>query len=159
MFEEVKATFMSYLFAFNTLEPANVSGYFHLPAVLMASKPVELINPVELIKPVEFMNSIGDVEDVFRKLFKFLKDKKFKRSTLDSMQIKMVSENQAIVVGVATRYRKDESVLEHFGFTYTLRKTDKSFTINDVEHNWKIITGVIHEALDFSVIQSFELPQ
>ena len=58
----------------------------------------------------------------------------------------------------ATRYRKDESVLEHFGFTYTLRKTDESFTINSVEYNWKIITGVIHDALDFSVIQSFKLP-
>ena len=158
MFEEVKATFMSYSVAFNTLKAANVSGYFHLPAVLMASKEIQLTNPVELIKQVEFMNSIDDVEDVFRKLFKYLKDNEFKRSTLDSMQIKMVSDNQAIVVGVATRYRENKSVLEHFGFTYTLRKTDKSFKINDVEHNWKIITGVIHDALDFSAIESFSLP-
>ena len=146
MFEEVKATFMSYLGAFNTLKAANVSGYFHLPAVLMTKDQVP------------FMNSIDDVEAVFGQLFKYLNDNEFKRSTLDSMQIKMVSDNQAIVVGVATRYKIDESVLEHFGFTYTLRKTDESFTINSVEHNWKIITGVIHDALDFSAIQSFSLP-
>ena len=146
MFEQVKATFLSYLDDFNTLKAANVSGYFHLPAVLITKDQVA------------FMNSIEEVEAVFKKLFKYLKDNEFKRSTLDSMQIKMVSNNQAIIVGVATRYKIDESVLEHFGFTYTLRKTDESFTINSIEHNWKIITGVIHDALDFSVIQSFKLP-
>lgn len=53
-----------------------------------------------------------------------------------SLQVNQLSDNQGLVVGVAKRFNQADEEMEHFGFTYTLR---------EVEGNWKIIAGVLHE--------------
>lgn len=122
----VLARFIAYATAFETLKTENVTPFFHHPAMLMTSQQVAL------------MNNDDEVKGVFQALFADLKRKNFARSEMNSIQVKQVSENQAIVSGTATRYRQDKSVLEEFGLTYTLRKGDD---------DWKIICGVLHETV------------
>jgi hypothetical protein len=125
----VLKTFTDYSIDFGKLDPNLIPVYFHLPAMLMTAEIVAV------------MTDENKVKDVFKQLFDKLKLDKFKESKLDSLKISEVSQNQAIVTGVATRYREDGSVLEHFGLTYTLRHTD---------NGWKIIVGVLHDPNEFS---------
>ncbi|HEY5138117.1 MAG TPA: hypothetical protein VIJ25_02190 [Methylococcales bacterium] len=125
----VLKTFTDYSNDFGKLEPDLMPKYFHLPAMLMTSGEVAL------------MTENSSVIGVFTQLFAQLEHAGFKESKLNSLQISLVSEKQSIVSGVATRYKQNDSILEHFGLTYTLRRTDNS---------WKIIVGVLHDPNEFS---------
>jgi len=87
---------------------------------------------------VALMKNDEDIRGVFAALFHNLKLNSFKRSELESTQVKQLSQSQAVVSGVATRYREDGSVLEHFGLTHTQRK---------MEQDWQIIVGVLHDPI------------
>jgi hypothetical protein len=66
-----------------------------------------------------------------------LRSKNFKESKIiGELKTTQLSDNQGQVVGIAKRFDKDNKEIEHFGFTYTLRK---------VKDKWKIIAGVLHE--------------
>ena len=75
---------------------------------------------------------------VFTKLMADLKKQNFARSEIheENTKVKLLSDNLATITGTATRYRKDETKLESFDFTYTMRK---------VSDSWKIIIGIIHD--------------
>ncbi len=123
-------TFVAYIQAFNSLEPKQVSPFFHLPAMLITSQEVSVME-----KP-------NEVLDVFAILMDDLKHKNFKESKIvGSLEVKQLSDNQGQVVGVAKRFDRADAEIEHFGFTYTLRK---------VEDEWKIISGVLYEPETFS---------
>jgi hypothetical protein len=117
--------FVEYAQTFNLLEPAKVAPFFHLPAMLMTS---------DLVAP---MKTSDEVIVVFKTLMDKLKSDNFDRSEIiGNLQVTQVSDNQGIVNGVAKRFATGNKQIEHFGFTYTLRK---------VSDEWKIIIGVIHE--------------
>ncbi len=123
--EEILNTFGAYIKAFNSLEPTKVLPFFHLPAMLMTSKEVAVME-----KPIEVLG-------VFAILMDDLKHKNFKESQIvGELQVTKLSDNQGQVVGVAKRFNEAGAEIEHFGFIYTLRK---------VEADWKIIAGVLHE--------------
>jgi hypothetical protein len=121
-------TFGAYAKDFETLKPEKVAPYFHPNATLMTSKEIA------------FMSNEREVKAVFKKLFDDLKLKDFKYSKMNSIQVKQLSDNQAIVSGSATRYKSDDKVLETFGLTYTLRQEGST---------WKIIFGILHETVLF----------
>jgi hypothetical protein len=128
--EAIKDRFIAYSIAFNSLEPTKVLDFFHLPAMLMTSKEVAVME-----KPIEVLG-------VFAILMDGLKEKKFKESKIVSpLKITQLSDNQGQVVAVAKRFDLANEEIEHFGFTYTLRK---------VEGDWKIISGILHEPKTFS---------
>lgn len=128
--EAIKDEFIAYSIAFNLLEPTKVLEFFHLPAMLMTSKEVAVME-----KPIEVLG-------VFAILMDGLKEQKFKESKIVSpLKITLLSENQGQVVAVAKRFNQENEEIEHFGFTYTLRK---------VEGHWKIISGILHEPETFS---------
>jgi 3-oxoadipate enol-lactonase len=128
--EAIKDRFIAYSVAFNSLEPTKVLEFFHLPAMLMTSKEVAVME-----KPIEVLG-------VFAILMDGLKEQKFKESKIVSpLKISQLSDNQGQVVAVAKRFNQANEEIEHFGFTYTLRK---------VEGEWKIISGILHEAETFS---------
>ncbi|MBW4552838.1 MAG: hypothetical protein KME35_17265 [Aphanocapsa sp. GSE-SYN-MK-11-07L] len=118
------ATFKAYTQAFETLDPHRVEPFFHQPAVLITSAKVSL------------MSNSEEIKRVFWILFADLTLKDFKCSKIDAIRAKQVSENQAIVSGVATRYDRSNQVLDRFGLNYTLRKADR---------NWKIVVAVLHD--------------
>jgi hypothetical protein len=118
-------TFIDYIKAFNSLEPTQVLPFFYLPSMLITSKEVAVME-----KPIEVLG-------VFAILMDDLKHKNFKESQIvGSLEVKQLSDNQGQVVGVAKRFDRADAEIEHFGFTYSLRK---------VEDKWKIITGVLYE--------------
>jgi 3-oxoadipate enol-lactonase len=123
-------TFGAYIQAFNSLEPTKVLPFFHLPAMLMTTKEVAVMQ-----KPIEVLG-------VFAMLMDDLKHKNFKESQIvGALEVKQLSENQGQVVAVAKRFNLADEEIEHFGFTYTLRK---------VEGHWKMISGILHEPETFS---------
>jgi len=122
---DILKTFGSYSLAFNTLEPIKVEPFFHSPSMLMTSEQVVVMH-----KPEEILG-------VFKALMESLKLKNYKESKIiGGLNATQLSDNQGLVGGVAKRFDKDNQEIEHFGFTYTLRK---------VEDEWKIIGGVIHD--------------
>lgn len=122
--ETILATFEAYSQAFETLDPHWVEPFFHQPAVLITSAKVSL------------MSNSDEIKRVFWILFADLTLKDFKCSKIDAIRAKQVSENQAIVSGVATRYDMNSQVLDRSGLNYTLRKVDR---------NWKIVVAVLHD--------------
>ncbi|PSB53048.1 hypothetical protein [Chamaesiphon polymorphus] len=124
--KEILNTFGAYIQAFNSLEPTKVLPFFHLPSMLITSTEVAVME-----KPIEVLG-------VFAILMDDLKNKNFKESQIvGSLEVQQLSDNQGQVVGVAKRFDRSDAEIEHFGFTYTLRK---------VEDKWKIISGVLYES-------------
>jgi hypothetical protein len=123
--DAIRDTFVEYAEAFNLLEPTQVEPFFQVPSILMTSDLVVV------------MKESNEVIRLFTVLMDELEKKSFKESNiLESLQVSQLSNNQGQVVGVAKRFNKSKEEIEHFGFTYTLRK---------VEAKWKIIAGVLHE--------------
>ncbi|PZO39365.1 MAG: hypothetical protein DCF19_13935 [Pseudanabaena frigida] len=122
---DIQNTFGNYLSAFNTLKPTEVESFLHLPSMLMTSGQVVV------------MHKTDEVLGVFNVLMESLKLKNFAESKIiGSLQVTQLSDNQGLVVGAAKRFDTKNQEIEHFGFTYTLRK---------VEDKWKIIAGVLHD--------------
>jgi hypothetical protein len=127
---DILRAFGAYAQTFNLLDPKKVEPFFQVPAMLITSKEVAVMK-----------NSV-DVCKVFETLMNELKVKKFKESKIiGSLKVTQLSDNQGQVVGVAKRFAEANIEIEHFGFTYTLRK---------VETKWKIIAGVLYEPETFS---------
>ena len=123
--KDIQKTFGEYLLAFNTLKPTEVESFLHLPSMLMTSGQVVV------------MHKTDEVIGVFNVLMESLTLKNFSESKLiGSLQVTQLSDNQGLVVGAAKRFDKKKQEIEHFGFTYTLRK---------VEDKWKIIAGILHD--------------
>ncbi|NJO41400.1 MAG: nuclear transport factor 2 family protein [Cyanobacteria bacterium CRU_2_1] len=121
--------FQEYAIAFQALNPAKILPFYHFPAMLISPEKVAVIgNPI--------IGYFG-----FKKVMKELKQRCFSRSETKSLKVQQLSENLAIVTGLVIRYKKcpkeeQETVLECFNLTYTMRKVNGS---------WKIIVGALTE--------------
>lgn len=123
--------FGKYAQTFNLSEPTKIAPFLHSPAMLMTSEQVAVMNSSERV--------IG----VFTMMMDELRAKNFKESKIiGNLQVTQLSDNQGQVVGVARRFNDKEEEIEHFGFTYILRKIQDQDKVTD---EWTIIAGVIHE--------------
>lgn len=123
--------FGEYAQIFNLLEPTKIAPFFYVPAMLMTSEQVAV------------MNSSEEVIGVFTVMMDGLREKKFKESKIiGNLKITQLNDNQGQVVGVAKRFNDKDEEIEHFGFTYILRKIQDKDKVNP---EWKIIAGVLHE--------------
>lgn len=122
---EVLEVFNEYGTAFTMLKPKALLPFYHYPSMLISpDKSVVIKNGLEAWL-------------VFTKLMADLKRQNFDRSEIhNNTKVKFLSDNLAIITGAATRYKKDNTELESFDFTYTMRK---------VSDRWKIIVGIIHD--------------
>ena len=121
---EIIKTFIKYAEAFNLLDPAKVEPFFQIPSMMMNSDLVVVLK------------ESNEVIGLFTAFMDKLREENFKESKILSLQVSQLSDNQGLVVGVAKRFNQADEEMEHFGFTYTMRK---------VEDKWKIIAGVLHE--------------
>lgn len=124
-------TFQSYAKTFEALNPLAVLSFYYYPALLISpDKAAALNNPLEgLVKLAIVMAE--------------LKRRGYDHAHTKSLSVRQLDQNLAIVSGVVIRYKKDrqqkdDTELERFGLTYTLRR---------VEENWKIITGILHNSI------------
>ncbi|QZZ20961.1 hypothetical protein J5X98_00115 [Leptothermofonsia sichuanensis E412] len=115
-------TFLDYARAFETLVPSAVLPFYHYPAILISEqKPAKITNKI-----------IGCV--VFKIAMTKLKWRGYDHSETESLEVRQLRDDLAIVTGTVIRYKKDDSELERFDLNYTMRK---------VNHDWKIIIGVL----------------
>ncbi len=125
--QAVLSTFHRYAKTFETLRPSLVLPFYHYPAILISpSKAVAVKNRI-----------VGFV--VFLSIMRDLKRRGYDHNKTESLSVRQLSHNLAIISGTVIRYKKDDTELERFGLTYTLRQ---------VEGNWKIIVGILHEVND-----------
>lgn len=115
-------TFEDYAQAFETLDPSVVLPFYQYPAILIAEQ-----------KPVKILNKImGCV--AFKIAMMGLKRRGYHHGKTESLQVRQLRADLAIITGTVIRYKKDNSELERFDLNYTLRK---------VNHRWKIIVGTL----------------
>jgi hypothetical protein len=122
--EQVRKTIEEYNKAFSKLKPSILFAFYHYPSILITQETAVSIN-----------NKLK-LWIVFTKIVADLKKQNYGKSQTSPLNIKLLSDNLAVVSAVATRYTKDNQLLTSFGFTYTMRK---------VEDHWKIIVGTIHD--------------
>lgn len=121
----VRRMLAGYYAAFGTLDLSAILPFFHEPAVLIGAlgvfpAPGRQTLAGMLAAGIEHMRAAG-----------------YARSELDLSQLTLLSEADALALGVATRYRIDGSILERVGVTYVLHKSDAG---------WKIAVLVMHDA-------------
>lgn len=127
--ETIHKTFLEYGETFKTLNPLKVLAYYQFPAILIenGSKPRTLP-----FWPFGWL--VGLV--LFSVLMLELRRDQFQRSDITQLSVQQLSDDLALVSGRATRFKKDDTELKRFGFTYTMRKS---------QQGWKIIVGTIHD--------------
>lgn len=117
-------TFLDYAQAFETLEPSVVLPFYQYPAILITEqKPVKITN-----------NLFGWI--AFKFAMSVLKYRGYHHSKTESLDVRQLRDDLAVITGTVIRFRKDCSELERFDLNYTMRQVDDS---------WKIIVGTLLE--------------
>jgi hypothetical protein len=116
--------FHQYAETFESLKPCKVLPFFHYPAILIApGKTAAIKNRIE-----GFFT--------FNKVMSDLKRRGYHYAHTKSLSVRQLSNDLAIVSGIVIRCKEDNSELERFGLTYTLRQVNGS---------WNIIVGALHD--------------
>lgn len=120
-------TFHEYAKKFEHLKPSEVLPFYHYPAILISPDQVVAIkNRIE-----------GFV--IFKIVMGGLKQRGYDHSHMEALSVRYLSDELAIVSGIVIRCKKDNTELERFGLTYTLRQ---------VNGDWKIVVGALHDISD-----------
>ncbi|MGA7934903.1 MAG: hypothetical protein WCA35_15260 [Kovacikia sp.] len=115
-------TFLDYAKAFETLNPSVVLPFYQYPAILITEQ-----------KPVRLTNHLcGWMAFGFAMLT--LKLRGYHYGKTESLEVRQLRDDLAIVTGTVIRYKKDGCELERFDLNYTMRQ---------VNSHWKIIVGVL----------------
>jgi len=118
----ILSTFQNYAQAFETLKPSAVLPFYHYPAILISEqKPVKITNAI-----------VGWV--TFKIAMLLLKWRGYHYGKTESLEVRQLRDDLAIVTGTVIRYKKDGGELERFDLNYTLRKINQS---------WKIVVGAL----------------
>jgi ketosteroid isomerase-like protein len=123
--DAIARTYADYFEAFQRLEPEAVLPYCHTPFMVLAPSGVMAVT------------GQAEARDLFGEMMKGLRERGYARSAWRSLGVHQLSESTAMVSAGVVRYRADDSVLERFGATYTLRRTDAG---------WMIVVLAIHDA-------------
>ncbi len=115
-------TFQNYAEVFETLKPSAVLLYYHYPAILISEQ-----------KPVKITNAIAGWV-LFKIAMLLLKWRGYHHSKTESLNVRQLREDLAIVTGTVIRYKRDGGELERFDLNYTLRNG---------KHGWKIVVGAL----------------
>lgn len=115
-------TFLDYAHSFEILNPSVVLPFYQYPAILISEqKTVKITN-----------NLFGWI--AFKIAMSMLKYRGYHHGKTESLEVRQLRDDLAIITGTVIRYRKDNSELESFDLNYTMRKVDDS---------WKLIVGTL----------------
>lgn len=126
-------TFRDYAQAFEILDPSIVLPFYQYPAILIAEQ-----------KPVKITNKIFGWA-AFKIAMMGLKRRGYHHGKTESLEVRQLRDDLAIITGTVIRYKKDDSELERFDLNYTMRK---------VNNSWKIIVGTLLAIAEKSTQQS-----
>jgi ketosteroid isomerase-like protein len=122
--EAVTHVLSNYYEAFSKLDVQAILPYFHEPALLIGSLGVLALPTAAALIPV------------FGPAMEDLRVRGYSRSELSLEQIKLLSANSALAIGVAIRRKADGQELERKSVTYLLHKADS---------DWKFAVVVLHD--------------
>lgn len=113
-----------YYIAFSTREVQAILPSLHEPALIVGAQGVFAAN------------NRGELETAFARILEGLRVKGYGRSEFRLGSAKSLSETDALVTGVAVRYKLDGQELEQAGVTYAMHKADG---------RWKIAVLIVHD--------------
>jgi hypothetical protein len=77
------------------------------------------------------------VVPIFGPVMESLRQREYGRSELSLQQLRLLSANSALAMGMAIRYKNDGQEMERVGITYLLHKGDSG---------WKFAVMTLHDA-------------
>ena len=122
--DAIRRTYDEYFQVFQTLRPEAVATFYHVPCMALSPQGVVVMTTTE------------EVRALFRTMRTTLQERRYGRSEYRGLQVKLLSDQTALVSTRVVRYATDGKELEQFGATYILRKTDDG---------WKIAVITIHD--------------
>jgi len=121
----IRRTYTEYFQVFQTLRPEAVASFYHVPCMALSPQGVTVMTTSE------------EVRAFFRTMRTALQARHYARSERGALEVKLLSDQTALVSTRVKRYATDGKELEQFGATYLVRKTDAG---------WKIVVTTIHDA-------------
>ena len=123
--ESVIKTYEDYFLAFQSLDPEVVVPYYHSPCLFVSPQGVLA------------STSATDTRALLAQMMKGLEARGYARSEHGPLGVKALSGYDALLSTRVVRYKSDDTEIEQFGATYTLRKSDTG---------WKIAVLVVHDS-------------
>jgi Domain of unknown function (DUF4440) len=122
--DAVTRTYSEYFEAFQTLNPATVLPYFHLPFTIVTPRSVTGVA------------SVTEGRALLATMMHGLKASGYESSEWSNLWVKALREDTALLSVRVVRFKADDEVLEQFGATYLFRLSDGA---------WRIRVLVIHD--------------
>ena len=122
--DAIRRTYDEYFQVFQTLRPEAVASFYHVPCMALSPQGVSVMTTSE------------EVRALFRTMRTALQARHYARSERGDLQVKLLSDQTALVSTRVVRYATDGKELEQFGATYLFRRT---------EGGWKIAVITIHD--------------
>jgi arsenate reductase len=122
--DAIGRAYAEYFQVFQTLRPEAVASFYHVPCMALSPQGVAV------------MTTLEEVRAFFRTMRTALQARHYARSERGELQVRLLSNQTALVSTRVVRYATDGKELEQFGATYLFRKT---------EAGWKIAVITIHD--------------
>jgi hypothetical protein len=122
--ELIERTYRAYFTVFQMGNPRAITPYYHTPSVFLSSEGTYVLP------------NVHEAEQFFGKLLYGLRGRGYARSVLTDVQVKLLSEELALVNARGERYTRDGALLERLSALYTMRKA---------EGTWRIATATMYD--------------
>jgi hypothetical protein len=114
---ELKQFMQDYCGAFKPDDCSRVLEFYNVPLAMVFADQLVVLNTKE------------EVAGTITAMLNALVEKNFKESKLDTIGVTALTEKTVLVSAAFTRYRRDGSVLERLGATYTVVRGAAGFKI------------------------------
>lgn len=118
--ELVEKTYRAYFTVFQMGDPRAITPYFHTPSMFISAAGSHALATVR------------DAEQFFDRLIYSLRSRGYSRSTIDSVQVKMLADDLALVNARAQRFTRTGDLLEKISALYLMRKAAGTWRITTV---------------------------
>lgn len=122
--DAVTKTYRKYFDAFQTLSPAAVMPYLHLPFMIVTPLSVAAVT------------TAAEARTLLATMMHALKSRGYASSECANLTAKPLSHSTALVSARVVRFKVDGEELEQFGATYLFRHTDGA---------WRIAVLITHD--------------
>ncbi|HKU37214.1 MAG TPA: hypothetical protein VJR89_03685 [Polyangiales bacterium] len=115
--ETIERTYRAYFTVFQMANPRAITPYYCVPSMFLTAEGSFALG------------STQEAEQFFERLLYSLRAREYVRSVLETVQVKLLGEELAMVNVLGARYKRDRELLERFRGVYTMRKQDEVWRI------------------------------
>ena len=110
--------------AFESLDPAAVALFYHLPCMFIVPGGVALISDSDAARGLAST------------LIEQARSQDYRRTEILNLEVKTLAEPLAMLSGVFARFNANEIETSRFAFVYTMRRDDTG---------WRIVVAIAHD--------------